>query len=169
MDPFIGQVMQFAGNFAPRGWALCDGQFLAIEQNEALYSILGTQYGGDGRTTFALPDLRGRVPVHPGHGPGLSRREIGQRFGEESVTLTTSEMPSHDHTMSASSGVEGESVASGAFLGSAPIYDTSSAARVAMNPSTISLSGEGLAHENCQPSLAINYIIALYGLYPSRF
>ena len=97
MDPFIGEIVLFAGNFAPRAWALCDGQLLAINSHSALFSILGTTYGGDGRTTFALPDLRGRTPVHPGHGPGLSDYDLGERGGTERVTLTVNQMPSHSH------------------------------------------------------------------------
>ena len=97
MEPFIGQLMLFGGNFAPRGWAMCDGQLLPIAQYSALFSILGTTYGGDGRTTFALPDLRGRVPMGFGHGPGLSAHGLGSKGGEENVTLTTSQIPSHSH------------------------------------------------------------------------
>ena len=105
MEPFIGMIVQFGGNFAPRGWALCDGQLMSIAQNSALFSILGTTYGGDGRTTFALPDLRSRVPIHPGQGPGLSRYVLGQAGGVESVTLTVNNMPSHNHSFSGSSSV----------------------------------------------------------------
>ena len=95
MDPFIGLIVMFGGNFAPRGWALCDGQLLSISSNSALFSILGTTYGGDGRTTFGLPDLRGRVPMHPGTGPGLSPRTLGQKSGTETVQLTTAQLPPH--------------------------------------------------------------------------
>lgn len=101
MDPFIAQIMMFGGNFAPRGWAFCDGQLLSIAQHTALFSLLGTTYGGDGRTTFGLPDLRGRVPVHPGHGPGLTPRHLGERSGAETNTLTTTQMPTHFHTINA--------------------------------------------------------------------
>ncbi len=98
-DPFIGQINLFAGNFAPRGWAFCDGQLLPINQNEALFSLLGTMYGGDGRTTFALPDLRGRTPVHPGSGPGLTNRRLGERLGLEDYALTVGQLPSHTHVL----------------------------------------------------------------------
>ena len=97
MDPFLGEILGFAGNFAPRGWALCNGQLLAISQNSALFSILGTTYGGDGRTTFGLPDLRGRAPMHAGHGPGLTNRVLGARFGTETNTMTVNQMPQHNH------------------------------------------------------------------------
>ena len=97
-DPFLAQIMMFGGNFAPRGWAFCDGQLLPISQNTALFSLLGTTFGGDGRTTFQLPDLRGRYPIHPGTGPGLSQRRWGERGGAETTTLTQAEMPSHDHS-----------------------------------------------------------------------
>ncbi len=100
MDPFIGQIMMFGGNFAPRGWALCDGQLLAISSNTALFSIIGTTYGGDGRTTFALPDLRGRASIHPGNGPGLSAYRLGERGGVEDVTLSSRQIPSHNHAVS---------------------------------------------------------------------
>ena len=97
MEPFIGQIVQFGGNFAPRGWALCDGQLLAISQNAALFSILGTTYGGDGRTTFGLPELRGRLALHPGNGPGLSNYQLGQRSGQEDVSLNVNQIPAHSH------------------------------------------------------------------------
>ena len=100
-EPFVGEIRMFAGNFAPRGFAFCDGQLLAISQNDALFALLGTTYGGDGRTTFALPDLRGRVPVHAGSGPGLTRRTLGQRAGSEQETLTLSQIPAHNHNMRA--------------------------------------------------------------------
>ena len=100
-DPFIAEIIMFGGNFAPRGWAFCDGQLLSISSNSALFSILGTTYGGDGRTTFGLPDLRGRVAMHPGSGPGLTQRRLGEKSGMETVTLTTNQIPSHNHTATA--------------------------------------------------------------------
>lgn len=114
MDPFLGEILGFAGNFAPRGWALCNGQLLAISQNSALFSILGTTYGGDGRTTFGLPDLRGRAPMHAGHGPGLTNRVLGSRFGTETNTMTVNQMPQHNHLSTLS--ITG---ATGAISGSA--------------------------------------------------
>ncbi|MDF1642497.1 phage tail protein, partial [Thalassolituus oleivorans] len=101
-EPFVGEIRMFAGNFAPRGWAFCDGQLMAVSQNDALFSLLGTVYGGDGRTTFGLPDMRGRLPVHQGQGPGLSLRRLGARYGEENVTLTVNEIPPHSHGFMAS-------------------------------------------------------------------
>lgn len=171
MDPFIGQIMQFAGNFAPRGWALCDGQLLAISSNQALFSILGTTYGGDGRTTFALPDLRGRVALHPGTGPGLTGRHLGEKIGAESVTLNTTQLPSHNHGVAclATQGTVG--TPSGNFLagdrtGGDDVYSPTSNAT--MNAAMIENNGGGQGHANMQPSLGINFIIALVGTFPSR-
>ncbi len=161
MTPFLGQINLFAGNFAPRGWALCDGQLLAISQYSALFSLLGTIYGGDGRTTFALPDLRGRAPVHKGTGAGLSPYQQGRTGGLESVTLGVTELPAHDH------GVEvqyldfslvGTDVEAGVADDSAQASDTQETSN----------AGSGQSHENRQPHLAINYIIALQGVFPSR-
>ncbi len=178
MEPFLGQIMMFAGNFAPRGWALCDGQLLAISSNTALFSILGTTYGGDGRTTFALPDLRGRVPMHAGNGPGLSAHSLGQKGGVESVTLNTSEMPSHNHsasgTVQAKNGQPDESNPGGAV----PASLTTGAEGYAETPNTnmksggvditIGNNGGNLPHTNMQPFTCVNYIIALQGVFPSR-
>ena len=194
MDPFIGQIMMFGGNFAPRGWAFCNGQLLAISQNTALFSILGTTYGGDGRTTFALPDLRGRTPVSAGRGPGLSDHRLGQRSGQESVTLNQLEIPSHTHlaqaetttVMSVSSAgatsaapVTGNSLAAVASergkVTNAKIYNAEapdtvlSTDTVAAGTSVTNLpTGGSQAHTNMQPYLAVNYIIALLGVFPSR-
>jgi len=167
MDPFIGQIMMFGGNFAPRGWALCDGSLLPISQNQALFSILGTTYGGDGKTNFALPDLRGRAPIHAGSGPGLSPRKLGQKGGVEQVTLTTSQIPSHSHTLQGRSDAAGSDDPSGRSLGKSNIY-ARQAADTAMAASSITATGGGQPHENMQPFLGINFIIALVGVYPSR-
>ncbi len=148
-DPFIAQIVQFGGNFAPRGWALCDGQLLAISSNTALFSILGTTYGGDGRTTFALPDLRGRVSVHPGTGPGLTPYPLGDKGGAETHTL-----PAHNH---AGTG-RATSHTPGASLAPAPGTGFSSGGIIGAAPST----------SNLQPYLSINYIIATVGTFPSR-
>lgn len=178
MDPFIGQIILFAGNFAPRNWAFCDGQLLAISQNTALFSILGTTYGGDGRTTFALPDLRGRVPMHAGSGPGLTPRPLGQKGGAERHTLTITEIPSHDHNAqldlfgsndpASSAAPEGNVMATSSQSGIygpannlVPMDGSASQVSVAAN-------GGSQPHNNVQPYTALNYIIALYGLYPSR-
>jgi len=168
MEPFIGMVILFGGSFAPRGWALCDGQLLPISENSALFSILGTTYGGDGRTTFALPDLRGRVPLHPGNGPGLTPRDLGQKLGEESVNLTAAQMPSHGHAMNVANVPADNDRPSADMLGRSQIYTATATPTATLNPATIANSGGNEAHDNMQPSLGINYIIALQGTYPSR-
>ncbi len=171
MEPLIGQIMMFAGTFAPRGWAFCDGQLLPISENTALFSILGTTYGGDGRTTFALPDLRGRAPMHAGTGPGLSPRPLGDAVGAETVTLTTQDMPSHNHEMVVSNDAANTDRQGDAMLGRATIYVSSPAPTdptSALASTTISAAGGNQPHNNMQPSLAVNFIIALTGIYPSR-
>ena len=186
MDPFIAQIILFGGNFAPRGWAFCDGQLLPISSNTALFSILGTMYGGDGRTTFALPDLRGCVPIHPGDGPGLSSYRLGQRGGVEQVTLNQTQIPSHNHILGPTTNItiatvdnssttnetdNGENVLG--TSGSMPeIYRENSGSTdklggVSLNGSTLNQGGSQ-AHTNMQPYNCINYIIALQGIYPSR-
>lgn len=184
MDPFLGQIIMFGGNFAPRGWALCDGQLLSINQYQALFSILGTTYGGDGRTTFGLPDLRSRVPVHAGNGPGLSDRRLGAKGGTETVTLTTQQIPSHNHAITNAAGsvkvgnegkgVATESTAAGNYLGnSTDAYRTAdggatlAAGSVEISGNTNS-NGGGQSHNNMQPYQVVNYIIALQGTFPSR-
>jgi len=170
-EPFIGSIVLFCGNFAPRGWATCDGQLLSIAQNTALFSILGTTFGGDGQTTFALPDLRGRVPLHPGSGPGLSPYTLGQSSGAETVTLMATQMPAHSHAVAApcSDGIPTAPSPVGAVLANqdqVPFYAASGTA--AMAPGTSTIAGGSQPHENRQPLLAINFIIALEGIYPSR-
>ena len=170
-EPFIGSIVLFCGNFAPRGWALCDGQLLPIAQNTALFSILGTSFGGDGRTTFALPDLRGRVPLHPGSGPGLSTYVLGEAIGTESVTLLVNQMPAHNHMVSApcSDGAPSTSSPVGGVSANqdqTPFYAASGTA--AMAAATSTMTGGSQPHENRQPLLAINFIIALEGIFPSR-
>ena len=180
----IGEIRMFGGNFAPRGWALCDGQLLAISSNSALFSILGTTYGGDGRTTFGLPDLRGRIPMHPGNGPGLNNRNLGEKGGIERVTLTNSELPSHSHpatsnaTMKAIS-TEGDSAnpkeripaKSGA---GDPDYGEESNADTSLHSDAISVNtnvgnaGGNESHQNLQPYQCVNFIICLQGIFPSR-
>lgn len=166
-EPFLGQIQPFGFNFPPRGWATCDGQILPISQNTALFALLGTTYGGDGRTTFALPDLRGRTALHFGSGPGLSPRLMGERSGSESVTLVPGELPPHNHALNAVAEAENENKPQGNLLAAASIYhapppDTTLAA------SAIGLTGEGLPHPNMQPYLVINWCIALVGIFPSR-
>jgi microcystin-dependent protein len=173
-EPFIGEIIMFGGNFAPRGWAFCDGQLLSIAQNTALFSILGTTYGGNGQTTFALPDLRGRVPVHAGgsQGPGLPPVQLGEMSGSPSVTLTVNQMPMHNHLVSAS-----QSATTTDPNGSVPANDARGtpvsiyAAQpdgTHMNPQMIGVAGGGQPLSVQQPYLGVNFIIALEGIYPSR-
>ena len=170
IDPFIGEVQWFAGNFAPRGWAFCDGQLLSISQNTALFSILGTTYGGDGRTTFGLPDVRGRVIIHQGTGPGLTNRRLGQKAGAESETLSVNQMPSHAHTLRASGGSATAVAPAGNVLaspGRTRLYD-SGTANTNMNTAAITSTGGTQSHNNMQPYNTLSCIIALQGLFPSR-
>lgn len=163
----------FAGNFAPRGWAFCDGQLLAVSQNDALFSLLGTIYGGDGRTTFGLPDLRGRIPVHAGSGPGLSTRRLGAKAGAERVTLTTNQLPSHSHTVQASSAHATSGNPAGRVVaksGATNVYHDSAPPNAIgnMKDTAVSNTGGGQAHNNLMPALCVHFILALVGIYPSR-
>ena len=172
--------MMVGFNFAPRGWAFCDGSILPISSNTALFSLLGTTYGGDGRTTFALPDLRGRVAVGVGNGPGLTSRVWGQKFGQENHTLTTQEIPSHNHSLNGSNGNGTSNNPTGNILAANTVIPergadplpangyASSAPNVQLSPSSIGNSGGNLSHNNMQPSLAIYFVIALVGIFPSR-
>jgi len=170
-EPFIGTIVMFAGNFAPRGWALCNGQLLSIAQNTALFSILGTTYGGDGVSNFALPDLRGRVPIHPGQGPGLSPYVEGQRGGAESATLTSNQLPAHSHPVNCSNTTasRGGTTPVGnvlAVTNSAEIYSATPNAQ--MSPQMIGNTGGNQPVAVVQPYLSVNFIIALQGIFPSR-
>ena len=173
MDPLIAEIKLFGGNFAPRGWAYCDGQLLSIASNQALFSILGTTYGGDGRTTFALPDLRGRAPIAPGTGPGLTNHQLGQRGGTESSTLNVTNLPAHTHSMNASNDTASvgspasNSLGTAARGGTVLPYALGAANQVAMG-STTGSAGGNIPFNNMQPYLALNYIIALVGIFPSR-
>ena len=170
-EPFIAEVRIFAGNFAPRSWAFCDGQLLPIAQNTALFSLIGTTFGGDGRATTALPNLKGRAPMHPGRGPGLTPRSLGQAIGATIETVQESQMPSHNHTMRASASPSSAAVPSDTTsLGRSAggLGYSSEAADVDMESQTLSTTGGGQAHTNVQPLLAMNFIIALQGVYPSR-
>ncbi|MEM7033146.1 MAG: tail fiber protein [Chloroflexota bacterium] len=173
-EPFVGEIRMFAGNFAPRGWAFCDGQLLAVSQNDALFSLLGTIYGGDGRTTFGLPDMRGRIPLHQGQGPGLSQRRLGSKSGAENHTLTTNEMATHSHDLNANTAAGTDVAPQGKVYATVQVggndfsvyspenQDTS------MNDSVIGNTGGSQSHTNLMPTLCVNFIIALFGIYPSR-
>lgn len=172
-DPFIGQIIMFGGSFAPRGWALCDGQLLAISQNTALFSILGTTYGGDGRTTFGLPDLRGRVPMHPGNGPGLTPRQLGQEGGSETNTLDITQLPNHAHAFpqiarSNVAGDTGDPTNAGLANTGARDRDYTSTTGGTANTGQTLPAGGSQPVNNLQPFNTVNFIIALQGLFPSR-
>lgn len=171
-EPFVAEIRIFAGNFAPRGWAFCNGQLLPVSQNTALFSLIGTTYGGDGRTTTALPNLKGRAAMHPGRGPGLTSRRLGQRGGTEMVTLSEAQMPNHTHTLM---GVNNPSlvrlpsttVTMGRSRG-ALAYHASDNNLKNLASQTLPNTGGSQAHNNLQPFISMNFIIALVGLYPSR-
>lgn len=172
--PFIGEIKMFAGNFAPRNYALCNGQLLAISSNSALFSLLGATYGGNGTTNFALPDMRGRSPNHQGQGSGLGVYPIGESSGETSVTLLSSQMPSHTHQISGAvvpNSVPSQTPTPGsAFTNASPnlLYATTTASLITMAPQSISFTGGSQPHNNRQPYLAVTFIIALNGLFPQR-
>lgn len=173
-EPFVGEIRMFAGNFAPRGWAYCDGQLLAVSQNDALFSLLGTIYGGDGRTTFGLPDLRGRIPLHAGTGPGLSPRRLGAKFGIEEETVTVNQLPSHTHPLTATTSPAQEGQPQDSLLAQSSI-DAYITDDVVPPPNLQNMSSQALtsvggsqSHTNLMPYLCVHFIIALFGIYPSR-
>jgi len=174
VEPFLGQIQAFGFNFAPRGWAKCDGGLLQISQHSALFSLLGTTYGGDGETTFGLPDLRGRTPIHQGQGPGLTNRIIGQKAGAETVTLTASNMPTHTHAATLKGTTQAppptfEDTPTGKVLAKGNEYsDGNSDTDMGASSITNANTGGGQAHANMQPFLTVNYCIALTGVFPSR-
>jgi microcystin-dependent protein len=167
-EPFIAEIKLFAGNFAPRNFALCDGQLLPIAQNTAMFSLMGTIYGGDGRTTFGLPDLRGRVPMHPGSGPGLTPRNLGQKGGSE----TDNFLPAHTHTVTppaaAGEGQVVEPDAAYPAAGEEPVKPYASTTDASMAAFSTSSAGTSVSGNNIQPFQCVNFIIALVGLFPSR-
>jgi microcystin-dependent protein len=169
-DPFVAEIRIFPFNFAPRGWAFCSGQILPISQNTALFALLGTTYGGDGKSNFALPDLQGRAPMHPGQGPGLSLYDLGETGGSETVTLLESEIPAHAHSLSGNNGPANlQAPAPDRVLGRANnnVYHAPDAL-VALAPQALSPAGGDQPHNNLQPYLAVNFNIALQGVFPPR-
>jgi microcystin-dependent protein len=166
--PYVGEIRMFGGNFAPEGWALCQGQLLAISENEALFQLIGTTYGGDGQTTFALPDLQSRLPVHQGTGPSGTTFPIGQMGGVETVTLTVQQIPVHSHALAATAGAGSTTNPAGNLLargGSTYIQGDPDAA---LNPATVAPAGGSQPHDNLQPYLCINFIISLFGVFPQQ-
>ena len=173
-EPFVAEIRIFAGNFAPFRWAFCNGQLMPISQNTALFSLLGTTYGGNGQTTFALPDLQGRAPMHPGSGPGLTPRDLGETGGSDQITLTPNQMPPHTHGLQASSATATSSDPTGNLLASpaanpkfTSLY-SNAVGGAALSPSALSTAGGGQPHNNLQPYLALSFIIALQGVFPAR-
>lgn len=173
-DPYLGEIRMFAGNYAPKSWAFCDGQMLAISSNEALFSLIGANYGGDSRTSFALPDMRGRLPLHQGQGVGLTQRNIASKFGLEQVRLTSEEMPQHNHSFQATTDIADASEPSGQVLASQNdgdmtyISSPQTSNVEAMSSSTVVGQGADQAHYNMMPYSCVNFIIATIGNYPSR-
>lgn len=180
MEPIIGSIMVFAGTFAPKGYATCDGQLIPIQANTALFAILGTMYGGDGKTNFALPDLRGRVANNFGQGPGLNENFQGDAYGTETNSITIAQMAAHNHGVAGSVGIGASSSAApssntpvGNYLTATPgvaTYSSSGGSQMGTSPATVTvgLAGVGVPFNNIQPSLAINYCIALQGIFPQR-
>jgi len=175
MEGYIAQIIMFAGNFAPRNWAFCQGQIMSIAQNTALFSLLGTTYGGNGQTTFALPDLRGRVPVGTGTGPGLSTIDLGEVAGEQNHTLIITEIPAHNHALSAyaddvanTANPTGNSLSVGQLNNQTVSMYRNTNPTALMNPQSIGIAGGSQPHNNMQPYLGMNYVICLFGIFPSR-
>lgn len=169
-DPFLAEIRIVPINFAPKGWAFCNGQLMPISQNTALFSLLGTTYGGDGQSNFALPNLQGRTPMHRGQGPGLSDHNLGESDGEETVTLTQATMPFHSHTLLAAE--EGTTTTPDgnhlAGTAAAPAFQSNTGANLVTMASTSQSTGGGFSHNNMQPYLTLNFIIALQGVFPPR-
>jgi len=173
MDPFVAEIRIFPFNFAPKGWAFCDGQIMPLSQNTALFSLLGTTYGGDGKSNFALPDMQGNAPMHPGQGPGLSLHDLGETGGSETVSLLESEIPSHPHALMASSTQSSKPSPGGNALarissGATPYVAPSGAPLAAFNGAALAPAGGDQPHNNMQPYLTLNFCIALQGVYPPR-
>jgi microcystin-dependent protein len=172
-DPFVAEIRIFPFNFAPKGWAFCNGQLLPISQNTALFSLLGTYYGGDGKSTFGLPDLQGSAPLHVGGnqpGPGLSLYDLGEIGGSDTVTLLTSEMPGHTHSVMAQTVDQGDNRIPSPLrdLGNTQMYSSAASASATLDPSAVSVAGGGLPHNNLMPYLTLNFCIAMQGVFPPR-
>jgi microcystin-dependent protein len=170
-DPFVAEIRIFPFNFAPKGWAFCNGQLLPISQNTALFSLLGTTYGGDGKSTFALPDLQGSAPMHPGQGPGLSLHDLGESSGSETVTLLESEIPSHSHALMASNQLGDTATATNSYLARTTFnmyQQTTNSNFASTAPQALTPAGGGLPHNNMMPYLTLNFCIALQGVFPPR-
>ncbi|HEY7281681.1 MAG TPA: tail fiber protein [Actinomycetota bacterium] len=167
-EPFLGEIRIFPYNFAPRGWAFCNGQILSISQNTALFALLGTTYGGNGQTTFALPDLRGRVAIHQGQGPGLSPYDLGEQSGVETVTLIGTQMPQHNHLVNAANNDATDSAPVGNVPAVIPSGGYTTTATGQMSPSMVGQAGGSQPHTNVQPFLTLSFCIALQGIFPSR-
>lgn len=172
-EPFIAEIRIFGCNFAPRSWAFCNGQLLPIAQNTALFSLVGTTYGGDGRTTLGLPNLQGRAPMHPGNGPGLTNRRLGETGGTNTETLSAAQMPNHNHRASTTlAAANDDDPKPAAYMAGGPTAASKAYAPAGTTPDSTLLSlpsqGGNQAHNNLQPYLALNFCIALIGLYPSR-
>jgi len=175
MDPFVAEIRIFPFNFAPRGWAFCDGQLLPLSQNTALFSLLGTTYGGNGQSNFALPNMQGNAPMHPGQGPGLSLHDLGETSGSETVTLLITEMPSHSHPPVNARAAGGQANPTGNMWGTsnaskvaAFFYAPAQGTPVVMNPISFGPVGGSLPHNNMMPYLTLNFCIALQGVFPPR-
>jgi microcystin-dependent protein len=174
MDPFVAEIRIFPFNFPPKGWAFCDGQLLPLSQNTALFSLLGTTYGGDGKSNFALPNMQGNAPMHPGQGPGLSLHDLGETAGSETVTLLDSEMPSHAHVMrvhnadQADHQTPGPSTVLAQSANGNAYHDNTSQNLVNLNPVILAPAGGNQPHNNMQPYLTLNFCLALQGVYPPR-
>lgn len=171
-DPFVAEIRMFGFNFAPTGWAQCNGQLLPISQNTALFSLLGTFYGGDGKSTFALPDMQGNVPIHQGQGQGLSERVIGEQSGSPTVTLLVSEIPAHSHSFSCSEELVNENNVTNNWFGAGEtryVQNANPAPPITqMSFQALSVAGGGLPHNNMMPYLVVNFCIALQGVFPPR-
>jgi microcystin-dependent protein len=170
MDPFVAEIRIFPFNFAPKGWAFCDGQILPLSQNTALFSLLGTTYGGDGKSNFALPDMQGNAPMHPGQGPGLSLHDLGETGGSETVSLLESEIPSHSHSIQASAGDGFDQAPASSQLATGIGISAYAAPGplVALSDNALTPAGGDQPHNTMQPYLTLNFCIALQGVYPPR-